>query len=176
MSQLWVFGYGSLMWNPGFEYEERVIAKMAGVHRAPCIYSWVHRGTKERPGIVLGLARGGSCMGIAFKIPQATQDEVVDYLRTRELVTNVYVETTRKAHLQDGRVIDALTYVADASHDQYADRLDHDALLKQIRGAVGKSGKNEDYIIDTANQMLHEGIRDHTIEKLAAKLRPLTGS
>ena len=171
MSQLWVFGYGSLMWNPGFDHEERVVARMAGVHRAPCIYSWVHRGTVDRPGIVLGLARGGSCTGIAFRIPDNTQSRVIDYLRSRELVTNVYVETRRKARLLDGREVETLTYVADPTHDQYADKLDKTALLKQIRGAVGKSGKNEDYIIDTADQMLREGIRDHQIEQLAEELR-----
>ncbi|MFD0914986.1 gamma-glutamylcyclotransferase [Pseudahrensia aquimaris] len=171
MSQLWVFGYGSLMWNPGFDHEERVVARMAGVHRAPCIYSWVHRGTVERPGIVLGLARGGSCMGVAFRIPLACQSEVVEYLRARELVTNVYLEKRRRARLMDGREVEALTYIADPHHDQYAHKLDHDALLRQIKGAQGKSGRNEDYIIDTADQMLREGIRDARIEKLAKELR-----
>lgn len=171
MSSLWVFGYGSLMWNPGFDYEERVTARMSGVHRAPCIYSWVHRGTKERPGIVLGLARGGSCMGVAFRVAKSNEERVVDYLRERELVTNVYLETSRRLKTSDGRVENALTYVADPHHDQYANRLSHEALVKQIRGAVGKSGANEDYIIDTADQMMREGIRDSLIEKLAAELR-----
>ena len=95
---IWVFGYGSLMWNPGFDYLEVKRARIQGVHRAPCIYSWVHRGTRERPGIVLGLARGGACVGKAFRIDVKKSEEILNYLRARELVTNVYLERTRSWH------------------------------------------------------------------------------
>nr|MCU0831318.1 gamma-glutamylcyclotransferase [Rhizobiaceae bacterium] len=92
MGDLWVFGYGSLMWRPGFVHEEALPARLTGYHRALCVRSLVHRGTPERPGLVLGLDKGGSCKGIAFRVTADRRDAVVDYLRARELVTNVYRE------------------------------------------------------------------------------------
>ena len=167
----WVFGYGSLMWNPGFEFQQVQLAKAHGVHRAPCIYSWVHRGTKERPGIVLGLARGGACIGKAFKVAAEHQRETLAYLRARELVTNVYLERLRPIHLASGEKVQAVTYIADANHEQYAGRLGHEALIRQIRGAVGKSGPNEAYIMDTADHLRELGIRDGLMEKICAELK-----
>lgn len=158
------------MWNPGFAYEEACRARMSGVHRAPCIYSWVHRGTKERPGIVLGLDRGGACVGMAFRISTANWQKTLNYLRDRELVTDVYVETNRKAVLQNGETVQTVTYVADRNHAQYAGRLDHPALLKQIKGAVGKSGPNEEYILGCASHLREMGIRDRLMENLAQNL------
>jgi cation transport protein ChaC len=97
---LWVFGYGSLMWNPGFDFVERVSARLIGLHRALCVYSFVHRGTPERPGLVLGLDRGGMCRGIAFRVPAALREKTVAYLRAREQVTTVYLETMRRIELE----------------------------------------------------------------------------
>ncbi|MEP1207262.1 MAG: gamma-glutamylcyclotransferase [Rhizobiaceae bacterium] len=167
---IWVFGYGSLMWNPGFDYMEVQQAKAYGVHRAPCIYSWVHRGTKERPGIVLGLARGGTCIGKAFKIGADNREETLAYLRARELVTNVYLERMRPIVLESGATVRAVTYIADVHHEQYAGRLGHEALIAQIKGAVGKSGPNEAYIADTANHMREMGIKDGLMERIMAEL------
>ena len=166
-NQLWVFGYGSLMWNPGFEFVEVQRARINGVHRAPCIYSWVHRGTRARPGIVLGLARGGACVGKAFRIAGENRDQVLNYLRARELVTNVYLETTRPVLLESGPKVNAVTYIADVHHEQYAGHLSDRELVQQIRGAVGKSGPNEAYIIDTANHLREMGIRDSLMERVA---------
>ncbi len=170
MDHFWVFGYGSLMWNPGFPFQDSCRARMNGVHRAPCIYSWVHRGTKERPGIVLGLAPGGACIGTAFKISESDRAEVIDYLRSRELVTNVYLEVERNLILQTGETTPAVTFVADTSHEQYAGRLSHDALIRQIKGARGKSGDNESYILDTAAHLRSMNIRDRLMEAIAAEL------
>ena len=169
-SDLWVFGYGSLMWNPGFDHVEARHARLPGLHRAPCIYSWVHRGTKERPGIVLGLAKGGSCRGMAFRVINEKRDVVIDYLRARELVTNVYLERTRPIRLETGEVVPALTYIADTKHEQYAGRLSLEALLTQVRGAVGKSGANEDYIIETTEKMRAMNIHDGLMESIARAL------
>lgn len=170
MSHFWVFGYGSLMWNPGFVHESAHRARLKGLHRAPCIYSWVHRGTQERPGIVLGLAPGGSCVGMAFKVKTSNRDEVLDYLRARELVTNVYLEKLRSAALDGGERIETITYVADTNHTQYAHRLDHEALVAQIKGAVGKSGDNESYILETVGQLRRMDIKDQLMERLADAL------
>ena len=169
--EFWVFGYGSLMWNPGFEYLEVQRARINGVHRSPCIYSWVHRGTKQRPGIVLGLAQGGACVGKAFKIAPQHHKETLSYLRARELVTNVYLETIRPILLQTGQRLDAVTYIADPAHEQYAGRLEHHQLVRQIKGAVGESGPNEDYIIDTTDHLLEMGIRDSLMERIAKQLK-----
>ena len=168
---LWVFGYGSLMWNPGFAFVEKRPGRMAGVHRAPCIFSWVHRGTQESPGIVLGLAAGGSCQGMFFRVEAANSEAVIDYLRERELVTHVYLERMRRGVLDTGEAVTALTYIADRHHRQYAGKLSVDQLVRQISGAVGKSGDNESYILDTVDMMLAAGIRDSLMEQVAARLR-----
>ena len=168
---IWVFGYGSLMWNPGFDFLEVQRARAYGVHRAPCIYSWVHRGTRERPGIVLGLDQGGACIGKAFKISGDNRDETLDYLRARELVTNVYLERIRPIVLESGQSVRAVTYIADTKHEQYAGRLGHEALIAQIKGAVGKSGDNESYITDTADHLREMGIRDGLMERITAELK-----
>src|SRR5579885_3263075 len=96
---LWVFGYGSLMWQPGFPHLERVPARLIGLHRALCVYSFVHRGTPEKPGLVLGLDRGGACRGIAYRVAAPERDATLSYLREREQVTSVYVETFRRITL-----------------------------------------------------------------------------
>src|SRR5437879_13903720 len=112
---LWVFGYGSLMWRPGFEFEERVPARLIGEHRALCVYSFVHRGTPEKPGLVLGLDRGGACRGVAFRIAQKNRAAPIAYLPEREQVTSVYREVTRSVWLENEarQRVGALAYVVD---------------------------------------------------------------
>lgn len=172
MSDFWVFGYGSLMWRPGFDHLEAVPARLVGAHRALCVYSWVHRGTRELPGLVLGLDRGGSCRGIAYRIAADKRDSVIAYLRERELVTNVYREAWRGIRLEDSqqRVGTALTYVVDRSHEQYAGKLSRDALLSFVRGGVGRSGVNADYVINTATHIRNLGFRDPVLDWLAEEL------
>src|SRR5208282_5663279 len=118
---LWVFGYGSLMWRPGFEHLERVPARLTGLHRGLCVYSFVHRGTPERPGLVLGLDLGGNCRGIAYRVAAAKRSATIDYLRAREQVTLVYREAWRRVWLEGdpGRGVEALCYVVDRGHRQY---------------------------------------------------------
>src|SRR5256885_16558684 len=117
---LWVFGYGSLMWRPGFEFIEKVPARLIGEHRALCVYSFVHRGTPEKPGLVLGLDRGGACRGIAFRVAEPNRAATVAYLRAREQVTSVYREVMRAVWLEnDARQrVSALTYVVDRSEER----------------------------------------------------------
>ena len=98
---LWVFGYGSLIWRPGFEFIERVPARLIGEHRALCVYSFVHRGTPEKPGLVLGLDRGGACRGVAFRVAEEHRAATVAYLRAREQVTSVYREVMRSVWLEN---------------------------------------------------------------------------
>jgi cation transport protein ChaC len=172
MSDFWVFGYGSLMWRPGFAHIDAVPARLSGAHRALCIYSWVHRGTRERPGLVLGLDRGGSCRGVAYRIADDDRDAAVAYLRERELVTAVYREVSRPVRLLDGRMetVTALTYLADRSHPQYAGVLDRQALFEHVRRGRGRSGANADYVISTASHLRALGLADPTLDWLAEQL------
>src|SRR5437762_8819677 len=126
---LWVFSYGSLMWRPDFPFIERVEARLIGAHRALCVYSFVHRGTPERPGLVLGLDRGGSCRGVAFRVEAQRAAATIAYLRAREQVTAVYVERRVRVRLDDEREVEALTYVVDRRHVQYAGKLPLDKIL-----------------------------------------------
>jgi cation transport protein ChaC len=174
MSDFWVFGYGSLMWRPGFDFIEQVPARLMGAHRALCVYSWVHRGTRERPGLVLGLDRGGSCRGIAFRVAAENRGTVIDYLRARELVTNVYLESWRPIRIagRETRAEQALTFMVDRSHEQYAGKLSHEALLSLVRNSRGSSGINTDYVLATAAHIRELGFRDPVLERLAADLTP----
>ncbi|MGQ2909275.1 MAG: gamma-glutamylcyclotransferase [Aliihoeflea sp.] len=170
MGDFWVFGYGSLMWRPGFAHTETHRARLHGYRRALCVRSFVHRGTEERPGLVLGLDRGGSCIGMAFRVPEALHAEVIDYLRARELVTNVYLERRLPVRLEGGPVVEAVTYVVDRAHQQYAGRIDAEEAARAVGGAVGKSGPNEEYVLNTVAHLEALGIRDHWLESVAAKI------
>jgi glutathione-specific gamma-glutamylcyclotransferase len=173
MGDFWVFGYGSLIWRPGFAHVETQRARLHGYHRSLCVYSFVHRGTRERPGLVLGLDRGGSCIGLAFRVPGGLRDEVITYLRERELVTNVYLERMLKVRLDSGRTVEAVTYIVDRQHEQYAGALDAAHAAAVVRGAVGQSGINEDYVLSTLEHLKALGIRDHWLEDVARQVAPL---
>ena len=168
---LWVFGYGSLMWRPGFDFLEMHRARLYGYHRAFCVYSWVHRGTRERPGLVLGLDRGGSCVGRVFRVPAARADEVIRYLDAREMVTAVYVPTLGRVRFE-GREVMARTYVADRGHAQYAGKLSVEEQARVVAGAVGQSGVNRDYVLNTVEHLETMGIVDGPLHRLAALLSP----
>ena len=171
MDEFWVFGYGSLMWHPGFDFEERQIAVARGYHRSLCIRSWVHRGTEASPGLVLGLDRGGACKGAAFRVNDINRESVLAYLRERELVTNVYLERIVALQLADGRRVSAVTYVADRNHRQYASALTEEEAARIVAGASGKSGRNTDYVLNTVAHLRELGIRDQWMEDVAARLQ-----
>lgn len=170
MGDFWVFGYGSLIWNPGFAHTETKRAHLYGYRRALCIRSWVHRGTQERPGLVLGLDRGGSCTGLAFRVPGELRNEVITYLRERELVTNVYKERELAVRLETGERTRAIGYVVDRAHPQYAGAIDIEEAVTGVSGSVGQSGRNEDYVISTVDHLQALGIRDHWLESVAEKV------
>ncbi|WP_421916102.1 gamma-glutamylcyclotransferase [Mesorhizobium sp.] len=172
MGDFWVFGYGSLIWRPGFAHVETQRARLHGYRRSLCVYSFVHRGTRDRPGLVLGLDHGGSCVGLAFRVPGDLRDEVVAYLRERELVTSVYLERTLKVRLDSGATVEAMAYVVDRDHEQYAGALDAAHAASVVRGAVGQSGNNEDYVLSTLEHLKALGIRDHWLEDVARRMIP----
>lgn len=180
MGDFWVFGYGSLIWRPGFAHVETRRARLHGYRRSLCVYSFVHRGTRERPGLVLGLDRGGSCIGLAFRVPGDLRNEVITYLRERELVTNVYLERmlsirlgngeTNGGDANGGETVPAVAYVVDRTHEQYAGALDAADAAAVVRGAVGQSGKNEDYVFSTLEHLEALGIRDHWLEEVGRRV------
>ena len=172
MGDFWVFGYGSLIWRPGFAHVETRRARLHGFRRALCVRSFRHRGTEERPGLVLGLDRGGSCVGLAFRVPGGLRDEVMAYLRERELVTKVYEERILSVTLDDGTRVPALAYVVDRSHAQYAGALEAQDACAIVSGAVGYSGPNEDYVLNTVEHLKALRIRDPWLEQVAALLPP----
>jgi len=170
MTELWVFGYGSLIWRPGFPYIERRIARLIGAHRSLCVFSWVHRGTQERPGLVLGLDRGGACRGIAFRVAPEEWDGVVEYLRGREQVTAVYLERTRPIRFADRSPERALAYLVDRDHVQYAGKLDEETQFRLVAEAQGQAGANREYVINTAAHLAELGMPDAALDRLARRL------
>jgi len=169
---LWVFGYGSLIWRPGFDFVERVPARLIGEHRALCVYSFVHRGTPEKPGLVLGLDRGGACRGVAFRIAEKNRAATVGYLRAREQVTSVYREVMRSVWLENEarQRVGALAYVVDRGHVQYAGRLSLAEQLRHVMQGHGQSGANREYVISTVRAIEAEGFRDAPLHQLSLML------
>jgi len=167
---LWVFGYGSLMWRPGFPFVERQHAHLRGYHRSLCVYSYVHRGTPERPGLVLGLDRGGRCHGVAFRVASHEAEKTVQYLREREQVTSVYLERFVPITLDDGRRVTAIAYVVDRRHPQYAGRLPEPELLRLVQQGRGVSGANPDYVRSTHDHLAEMGVTDPVLASLTRAL------
>ncbi len=171
--ELWIFGYGSLMWRPGFDFLERRHARLVGAHRALCVYSFVHRGTPQRPGLVLGLDRGGNCRGIAYRVANDRRGETIAYLRAREQVTRVYCETWRTVWLDDDpqQSVHALCYMVDRGHQQYAGRLSLKRQIHFVRQGRGRSGKNRDYVLAAVKEIEAQGYRDRELHLLAERVR-----
>jgi glutathione-specific gamma-glutamylcyclotransferase len=169
---LWVFAYGSLMWQQGFPHVEAVAAHLDGYTRAFCIYSQHYRGTFERPGLVLGLSRGGHCQGMAFRVAAALAEDTRRYLRRRELIYGVYREVQVPVTLagpsgrQDRRIVTAVTYIADTAHPSFAAGLGVIQQTAIIKGAAGIAGTNLDYLANTVGQLRNLNIRQAGLERL----------
>lgn len=170
MNDLWVFGYGSLIWQPGFDHEERCKARLAGYRRSLCVRSHVHRGTPERPGLVFGLDRGGSCVGMAFRVAHENRAAVTAYLRNRELITHVYRELSLPVRLFDGRRVQALAFVVDRGHAQYAGTMTVEHAAHLVARAHGRSGANVDYVVSSLKEIHGLGLRDSWLEAVVARL------
>jgi cation transport protein ChaC len=166
---LWVFGYGSLMWRPGFPHAERHAARLSGYHRSLCLYSYDYRGTKERPGLVLGLDRGGSCVGVGFRVEPADRAATRAYLNWRE-GTDVYRESFVPLRPIDGRRVKALAYVVKREHEHYAGTLSPSDLFAHAREACGNKGSCRDYVVSTHAHLVSLGVHDAHLAWLAGKL------
>ena len=174
MGDIWIFAYGSPIWEPGFPWAERTPALLRGYHRAMCIYSHVWRGTPEAPGLVLGLDRGGSCRGLAFRVGGPRAQEVMEYLDARERVTDVYLGRHLPITLgggKDRRRVTALAYVADRGHRQYAGKLAPNEAARLIRQGRGRAGRNIDYLETTVGHLDELGIPDPPLHGLARLVR-----
>jgi cation transport protein ChaC len=167
--EFWVFGYGSLMWRPGFPHAERHAARLSGYHRSLCLYSRDYRGTPDRPGLVLGLDLGGSCVGVGFRVDAADRAATLAYLTWREGI-DVYRETLVKLRLVDGRRVKALAYVVKRTHADYAGKLSEQELLGHASGASGNKGSCRDYVISTHTHLVSLGVRDPHLAALAERL------
>ena len=172
---LWVFGYGSLLWNPGFEVAEQAIAKLHGWHRSFCMSSIHHRGTEDHPGLVLALdaAEQAHCHGLALRVKPGTEEEAIKELRERELVSSAYLEKELAVKLLDGREVTSVTYVIDPHHVQYI-HLSLEEQAKVISTAVGGRGPNTEYLYNTAAHLSELGIQDEELDWLSARVRELT--
>ena len=172
---LWVFGYGSLMWNPGFDVAERCLARLPGFRRAFCMHSIHHRGTVADPGLVLALdlEPDAACDGLAFRVAPGTEDDTLAYLRERELISSAYLEEVHGIELQDGRNVDSVTYVVDREHEQYCGGVPLEEQAQIIASAVGGRGPNWEYLYNTAQHLNELGLEDPDLNWLTTRVRTL---
>ncbi|MGZ8265407.1 MAG: gamma-glutamylcyclotransferase [Burkholderiales bacterium] len=169
---LWLFAYGSLMWNPEFPFVRSAPALLYGYHRAFCVYSTRYRGTPERPGLVLGLDRGGCCRGIAFQIGESAVKTVLETLWAREMSRLVYEPRVVPVGMSGERV-EALAFAADRKHESYAGRLELEEIARTIAARSGERGPNADYLFNTLRHLDALGIREHQLDALSRAVQAL---
>jgi cation transport protein ChaC len=170
----WVFGYGSLIWNPEFEPLEAELARLHGWHRAFCIRSVRYRGDPEQPGVVLGLERGGSCVGVAMRLARASRRRTIERLYAREMLNDVYVPTLAPVTLRDGRQVRALAFVANRASEAWQ-RLEEAELLRRLARARGERGSNREYALNTWRALQARGVHDARLARLARQLEAGAG-
>jgi glutathione-specific gamma-glutamylcyclotransferase len=175
MPPLWVFAYGSLIWDTCFPVAAQHLGRVAGWQRTFCMWSVRYRGTDAAPGLVLALDRapGAFCDGVAFRVTQGAEDAALAELRKRELISSAYLETTLPVRLDTGDTVQAVAFVIDPAHAQYAGRLSADDQARIIARATGLRGPNRDYLFATAAHLASLGLRDAEMEALCARVRDL---
>ena len=172
---LWVFGYGSLLWNPGFDVAHSEVATLTGYARSFCMRSIHHRGTDDDPGLVLALDEtiGAQCEGLALAVTAGQEDRTLDMLRERELISSAYLEKTLTVTLASGPAVSAVTYVIDADHDQYCGGMALETQAQIIARAVGGRGPNTEYLYNTAAHLTEIGLHDPDLDWLSTRVRAL---
>ena len=173
---MWVFGYGSLLWNPGFEVTEQVVGTLPGYARSFCMRSIHHRGTDDHPGLVLALDEEPShaCEGVALAVKEGTEDATLNYLRERELISSACLERMLEVGLNDGRRVTAVVYVINPGHVQYCGGLPLEEQAQIISRAVGGMGPNTEYLFNTAQHLTRIGLHDPDLEWLSQRVRHLS--
>jgi glutathione-specific gamma-glutamylcyclotransferase len=174
---MWVFGYGSLIWDPGFAVAERRVARIHGWHRSFCMRSVHYRGTAAAPGLVLALdrAEGACCDGVAFRVPDGAEETTLAYLRERELISDAYLELRLPVVLHDGPTVQAVAYVINQANGQYCGRLTPEEQAAIIVASTGVRGPNRDYLYATVAHLAELGIGDADLDALAARVREIAG-
>lgn len=172
---MWVFGYGSLLWNPDFPVARREIALLRDYARSFCMRSIHHRGTVERPGLVLALDKvaGHHCKGLALMVEPGHEEGTLQALRERELVSSAYLERQLEVELVSGGTVTTVTYVIDPDHDQYC-QLDLEEQAQIISGAHGGRGSNSAYLYNTADHLAQIGLADADLTWLATRVRSIS--
>jgi glutathione-specific gamma-glutamylcyclotransferase len=171
----WVFGYGSLMWNPEFDFKQAVLARVHGFHRAFCVRSTLYRGTPEQPGVVLGLDFGGSVDGVAFEITPGHEAEAIDRLYAREMIQNIYQPRLLNTRLRNGQTVKALAFVANRKHEGYS-HLSDDEIVNRLSCCKGNRGPNCDYAINTHTHLTQLGVRDQRLSRIVARIQNVSQS
>lgn len=173
--EVWVFAYGSLMWNPALEFTEALPGKVEGWRRSFCFWTPLGRGTPELPGLMLALEGGGSCEGIAYRLaPDQVRSELA-ILWNREMLSGVYQARWVPTRLRDGRIVTAVTFVVDTAHCQYCGDLSMERAAHHIAFAEGRRGACRDYLISTAEHARSLGIHDPYLEELMQRVAGLRG-
>ena len=171
---IWVFAYGSLMWDPGFAFEAREPALLHGFHRAFCVSSPDHRGTRESPGLVLGLVRGGSCRGFALRVAGVRRRATMEYLEAREMPEPVYHCRRLRMRIAAGP-IHAYAFVVDPDHELYAGKLTLEAIARRIASSEGNRGPNRAYLAETVRHLDALGLADTGTHALQRAVEALAG-
>jgi glutathione-specific gamma-glutamylcyclotransferase len=167
----WVFGYGSLMWRPGFDFLRSCAARLDGFHRSLCVRSHIYRGTEAVPGAVMALRTGGFCEGLAFEVDKDRWPGTLEYLRKRELVTGVYLERLLSVRLrEDQQNVAAVTYVVNETHEQFLGGLTRNDILNLVRQGVGQAGRCEEYVRNTSAELKALGLSDPELDEIIASI------
>ncbi len=170
--RIWIFGYGSLMWNPAFHYVERRTARVYGFHRQFCLWARGGRGSPERPGLMLSLESGGSCAGVAYRIAPEAATAELDVVWRREMASWSYRPLWVTAHTGRGPE-PAIVFAVNRSHERYVPGLDTETIARYLATGAGLNGSCREYLFDTAEHLLELGIRDRRMEMLAHRVREL---
>jgi len=173
--RVWVFGFGSLMWNPAFHFVERRTARIHGFHREFCLWARAGRGSPERPGLMLSLERGGSCTGVAYRIARRAAATELDVIWRREMFTGAYRPVWTTAHTPKGPE-PAIVFSANRAHERYVTGLPEAEVARYLANGAGKMGRCSDYLFDTVAHLRQLGIRDRRMEALEAKVRRRMGT
>lgn len=168
--RVWIFGYGSLIWNPAFHFTERRSARLHGYHRQFCLWARAGRGSPARPGLMLAIERGGSCHGVAYRLPRGRVETELDVVWRREMLTMAYRPVWVRLRTSEG-IEPAITFAVNRGHERYVRGLDVDAIVHYLATGAGPLGRCRDYLFDTVAHLEQLGIRDRHLEALAQRLR-----
>jgi glutathione-specific gamma-glutamylcyclotransferase len=165
---VWIFGYGSLIWNPDLEFDRRLLARVHGYHRRLCLWSRVNRGTMDCPGLVAGLDRGGSCAGVAYRLRPTDVRAEFERLWQREMLLASYTPRWLTCRLVDGSHARALAFVVRQSAPNYTGKLSEAEIVEvYTRGSCGRYGSSLDYLVNCVVSLREHGLRDPHFEKIA---------